>query len=122
MSKNKLDKVAEILGVKLDRKFKLKGKPDSYLLKEDGLYKYEGTKLIPVGTNFLLDILMGRYEVVTPWKPKNGESYFVPTIPRQDYIYMKQYYDDGLVCKTREEASILYDKLISHARRLKGIA
>lgn len=119
---NKMEDVAKVIGVELNKKFRIEGEKEKYLLKEDGLYKWtDDRKLVPVDTDFLLDIFMGRKKVVTPWIPKEDEVAYIPIIPAKGRKNLKDLCEDGLLCKTDKEASRLYDRLIQYARRMKGL-
>ena len=69
-------------------------------------------------------ILMGDIRIVKlPWKPREGEKYYVPRIAirpedRHYYYYWDndgvdiKRYDMGIVCKTKEEAIALTEKML----------
>ena len=65
---------------------------------------------------------MGRLKPIVPWKPNKEEedSYYVPVIPARNRRNLDSLYEDGLVCKTKKDASKLYDALIAYARTYQG--
>lgn len=90
MAKNIMEKVAKMLGVKLEEEFNLRKMGTGKLLKyyeKNEVYKFTNNGLItflPYGqewrqANLLREILTGEYEIVKlPWRPKKGEWYFYP--------------------------------------------
>lgn len=78
MAKNKMQKFAELLGVELNEKFKLKFKrgnisPGEYLINLDGLKSTCGTNWY----EYISELLRGSIEIVKlPWKPKKYEWYY----------------------------------------------
>ena len=101
-----MERVAEILGVKLGERFKVDG--CMYHFSEDGLMD----SLDRTWATVLAGLLTGNYTIEKlPWKPKNGDDYFVGTMGvsasinswRGDYFDYALYYT-GNCFRTREEA------------------
>ena len=101
-----MERVAEILGVKLGERFKANG--CIYRLNEDGLVD----NLDRTWATVLVGLLTGNYTLKKlPWKPKNGDDYFVATMGcsasinswRGDSFDYALYYT-GNCFRTREEA------------------
>ena len=132
MSKNHMAEVAKILGVELGEPFKItSGIQDDYQsyyrftessgieISDDGIT----WKMTSVAT-LLKYLLMGDIRIVKlPWKPREGEKYYVPRIAIRPYdrhycyywdnsgVDIKRY-DMGIVCKTPEEAIALTEKML----------
>ena len=133
MSKNHMAEVAKIFGVELGESFKItSGIQDDYQsyyrftessgieISDDGIT----WKMTSVAT-LLKYLLMGDIRIIKlPWKPREGEKYYVPRIAirpedRHYYYYwinsgvdIKRY-DMGIVCKTKEEATALTKKMLT---------
>lgn len=104
-----MERVAEILGVKLGERFKVNGV--EYCFDNDGLeHIHRGTAVPDI---LMLSLLLtGEHAIEKlPWKPKNGDDYFVGTMGcsasinswRGDYFDYALYYT-GNCFRTREEA------------------
>ena len=103
---NYMEKVAEMLGVKLGERFRINGKV--FWLDKDGIRSDTGGRY----AGLLNCLLTGEYTIEKlPWKPKNGDDYFVGTMGcsastnswRGDYFDYALYYT-GNCFRTREEA------------------
>ena len=132
MSKNHMAEVAKIFGVELGESFKItsntQGDYHNYYrftenncleISDDGV-EWKTT----IAAVLLKHILMGDIRIVKlPWKPREGEKYYVPRIAirpeDRHYCYywdnsgadIKRY-DMGIVCKTPEEAIALTEKML----------
>ena len=72
MVKNLIPKIAELLGLELGEKFKIKGDVGTYEFGLEGLWGDYGTD-----AEALEAILRGSAEIAKlPWKPKKGDAYF----------------------------------------------
>lgn len=72
MAKNLIPKIAELLGLELGEKFKIKGDVGTYEFGLEGLWGDYGTD-----AEALEAILCGSAEIAKlPWKPKKGDAYF----------------------------------------------
>ena len=130
---NHMAEVAQMLGVELEEVFKV---TDDDSGKYHNYYKFTEKKGIEVsddnvkweadtaGTLVLKWLLIGVARIIKlPWKPREGEKYYVPRIAirpedrhyqyywRNDGVDIKRY-DMGLVCKTPEEAIALTEKML----------
>lgn len=79
--------------------------------------------------SILIGLLYGNLSIrKLLWKPAFGEKYYTPSIDRQDFPFLytavlwtdhkidKEFYKRGLVCKTREEATAMAEKLLAVVR------
>ena len=72
---NNMEKVAEMLGVKLGERFKING--DVYWLDEDGLMDDTGHQIFST----LGRLVIGQYTIEKlPWKPQYGDEYWMVTL------------------------------------------
>ena len=131
MSKNHMAEVAKIFGVELGEPFKItSGIQDDYQsyyrFTENNCFEtsVDGVKWETATVIVLRGILMGDTRIVKlPWKPQEGEKYYVPRIAIRPYdrhycyywdnsgVDIKRY-DMGIVCKTPEEAIALTKKML----------
>ena len=120
--------VAKMFGLELEEHFHITRKSYEntvYKFTKDGVAFYDNklrTWYESVGA--LAGILTGETEVVKlPWKPGEGEKYYVPRIAirpedRQYYYYWKndsadiKRYEMGIICKTPEEAIAMTEKML----------
>ena len=119
---NKMDKVAEILGVEIGEKFKIQypnGEISDcyYRFTENGIYGDDHS----VGSRFLLNLVIGKYTILkSPWKPVEGELYFYidqkgtvyGTSFSETCLYDFNLYKLGNCYCTKEEAEANRDKWI----------
>jgi uncharacterized Ntn-hydrolase superfamily protein len=114
-----MEKVAEILGVKLGEKFKING--EVYWLDKDGMIDDTGHR--PFST--LGRLVIGQYTIEKlPWKPQESDRYWVVLKDRHAVRY---FWDDDCVdyslyyagnCfATREEALAHAPEVIEKLRR-----
>ena len=140
MSKNYIAEVAKIFGVELGEPFKItSGIQDDYQsyyrFTENNCFEtsYDGVEWkTTIAAVLLKHILMGDIRIVKlPWKPREGEKYYVPRIAIQPYDRHYYYYwdndgtdikryDMGIVCKTSEEAVALTKKMLAVAKEEKA--
>lgn len=130
---NHMAEVAQMLGVELEEVFKV---TDDDSGKYHNYYKFTEKKGIEVsddnvkweadtaGTLVLKWLLIGVARIIKlPWKPQEDEKYYVPRIAIQPYERHCWYYWDnsgvdikrynmGIVCKTKEEAIALTEKML----------
>ena len=82
MTKNLIPQIAQMLGVELGEKFKIKGEDElmTYRFNSDGLQVTygDGIELSYISTNSaFVDLVNGKDEIVKlPWKPKECEDYY----------------------------------------------
>ena len=132
MRKNYMAEVAKLLGVELGESFKISSDTQGdcqnyYRFTENNCLEFsdDGVEWKMTTAAVLLKyILMGDIRIVKlPWKPREGEKYYVPRIAirpedRHYYYYWDndgvdiKRYDMGLVCKTPEEAIALTEKML----------
>ena len=122
---NHMQEVAEILGVELEREFKIKGFPDScrYLLTNEGLMWYnEAHTWWEDAPDVLSRLLAGEIKAVTPsWRPAQYHDYYYACL---DYDNLwgyatwtntkedKSRFKHGIIFKTREEAINMSKKML----------
>lgn len=128
MAKNLIPEIAQMLGVKLNEEFKIKGEDElmTYSFNSDGLQVTygDGIELPYISNNLVLVALVsGRLEIIKlPWKPKFGDRYFGVfefngklQICRYDIwrgtIAEEAQYRCGWVYRTREEAEAALPKV-----------
>ena len=127
--------VAKLLGVELRETFKIADDifgehPKYYRFAENVCLEAsnDGGKWETADAGVLEDILMGDVRIIKlPWKPQEGEKYYVPRIAIRPYdrhycyywdnsgVDIKRY-DMGIVCKTPEEAIALTKKMLAVAK------
>ena len=133
MSKNYMAEVAKMFGVELGEPFKItSGIQDDYQsyyrFTENNCFEtsYDGVEWkTTIAAVLLKHILMGDIRIIKlPWKPREGEKYYVPRIAIRPYdrhycyywdnsgVDIKRY-DMGIVCKTPEEAVALAKKMLA---------
>lgn len=122
-------KVAEMLGLKLGETFRIIKDNDEriryFRLTEEGIIVSQDRVRWSDDTTTLVleDILAGRAKVVAlSWKPEMNEIYYTPSISNTigynnfhwegDDMDIR-YYNSGLVCKTRERATELAQKMLA---------
>ena len=132
MRNNYMAEVAKLLGVELGESFEItsntQGDYHNYYrftenncleISDDGV-EWKTT----IAAVLLKHILMGDIRIIKlPWKPREGEKYYVPRIAIRPYdrhycyywdnsgVDIKRY-DMGIVCKTPEEAIALTEKML----------
>ena len=135
MSKNHMAEVAKLLGVELGESFKITSDTQGdypgdyqnyYRFTENNCFEtsFDGVKWETATVIILRVILMGGARIIKlPWKPREGEKYYVPRIAIRPYDRHYWYYwdnsgvdikryDMGIVCKTPEEAIALTEKML----------
>ena len=125
-----MKEVAKLLGVELGEVFFIKEYPSDskiYLkFTENGLEQSLDKDSWTKATGRVWErIITGALKInKLPWKPREGEKYYVPRIavqPEDRHFYYYWTYDDinikhyhmGLVCKTPEEAIALTEKMLA---------
>ena len=130
MRKNYMAEVAKLLGLELGEVFFIKEYPSDskmYLkFTENGLEQSLDKDSWTKATGRVWErIITGALKInKLPWKPREGEKYYVPRIavqPEDRHFYYYWTYDDinikhyhmGIVCKTPEEAIKLANKMLA---------
>ena len=143
MSKNHMAEVAKILGVELGESFKITSDTQGdypgdyqnyYRFTENNCLEIsdDGVEWITtIATVLLKHILMGDIRIIKlPWKPREGEKYYVPRIAvrpgdRHYHYYWNnddiniEHYRMGLVCKTPEEAIAITMRMLDTVKELR---
>ena len=132
MRNNYMAEVAKLLGVELGESFKITSDTHGdyqnyYRFTENNCLETsdDGVEWKIIKAEVLLKrILMGDIRIIKlPWKPREGEKYYVPRIAIRPYDRHYWYYwdnsgvdikryDMGIVCKTPEEAIALTEKML----------
>ncbi len=138
MSENKMEQVAEMLGVELGEEFQIKEvatgevRTGEYRLTENGLeYRFPDGWYISTITDAIGKIFTGELAIVKkPWKPNMGDGYYMPAISG-DFAYEHYIWDDdpmdllaydrGLVFKTKNEAKEMTEKILDFVKEERGI-
>ena len=123
-----MKEVAKLLGVELEEEFRIEGTHVDYIYKisEKGLFlRCSGRDWWEEVPDTLVQMLAGmtRKIIKLPWKPQKCAPYYIPCIGAQlEYMYSvnhwdnddidKKYYHMGIVCKTKEEAIVLTEKML----------
>lgn len=129
---NHMEEVAKMFGLELEEHFHITKKSYEntiYKFTKDGVAFYDNklrTWYESVGA--LAGILTGEAEVVKlTWKPKDNEYYFIPEITTPEMFgYLKwtndcvdnHMYKHGLICRTKEEAIVLTEKMLAVAKEV----
>ena len=139
MRKNYMAEVAKLLGVELGESFKITSNTQGdyhnyYRFTENNCLETsdDGVEWKIINAEVLLKrILMGNIRIVKlPWKPREGEKYYVPRIAirpedRHYYYYWSnsgvdiKRYDMGIVCKTPEEAITMAKEMLTVAKEIR---
>ena len=78
---NYMEKVAEMLGVKLGERFRING--EKYYITKEGLFDDDDD----LCTIIFMHLLTGKYTIEKlPWKPKMGKIYFKPSLRLNSYF------------------------------------
>ena len=135
MSKNYMAEVAGLFGVELGEVFKV---TDDDSGKYHNYYRFTEKKGIEVSEDnvkweadtaevlVLKWLLIGVARIIKlPWKPKYDETYYTPSISNAfgyNSFYWRgddsdeKYYNFGIICKSKEEAIALRQKMLAVAK------
>ena len=138
MSKNHMAEVAKMFGVELRETFKI---ADDIFGEHPKYYRFtekvcleaskDGAYWETADAGVLEDILIGDIRIIKlPWKPREGEKYYVPRIAIRPYDRHYWYYwdnsgvdikryDMGIVCKTPEEAIALTKRMLAVVKEIR---
>ena len=131
--------VAKMFGVELGESFKITSDTGGdyqkyYRLTENNCIEFSDDGVewkMTTAAALLKYILMGDIRIVKlPWRPREGEKYYVPRIvirPEDRYCYYYwdnsgvdiKRYDMGIVCKTPEEAIALTKRMLTVAKEIR---
>lgn len=126
---NRMAEVAKLLGVELDEVFFIREYPSDskmYLkFTENGLERSLDKDSWTKAAGWVWELIItGALKInKVPWRPREGEKYYVPRIAvrpedRHCYCYWTnddiniKHYRMGIVCKTSEEAIALTEKML----------
>lgn len=124
---NYMKEVAKLLGVELEEVFRLE-KYESYFrfTREYFESSLDGNDWSMANSLTLLDVLNGTATIKKlPWKPKYDEKYYIPSISNAfgyNSFYWRgddsdeKYYNFGIICKSKEEAIALRQKMLAVAK------
>lgn len=135
---NYMKQVAEMLGVELGEKFRIRIVRGSdytpefdYRITDSRLEFFDGDVLgwIPSADGVLERVLYDQYEIMKlPWKPVKGQEYYMPNIENghADYcVYVwsnnhkcEDRYNSGLICRTKNEAIEKAEDILEYTGRL----
>lgn len=118
MTENRMQEVANILGVALNENFKLVDSdnnlsPESYRLTNEGLLFVRSNGSTVNASSLLTEVLQGKYSIVKNWLPNKEENYFSIDFGLEDGVISLGWfgtesdmtrYNRGLVFKTWQEA------------------
>ena len=135
MRKNYMAEVAGLFGVELGEVFKV---TDDDSGKYHNYYRFTEKKGIEVSEDnvkweadtaevlVLKWLLIGVARIIKlPWKPKYDEKYYIPSISNAfgyNSFYWRgddsdeKYYNFGIICKSKEEAIVLRQKMLAVAK------
>ena len=115
---NHMSEVAKMLGVEFGEEFEINKQDGVFVLCYDGLLHTQSGFMC---NELLSSLLFGKYTIkCKPWKPKEGESYYVVETNRSIGVEEwwsetmdMNYYKLGNCYRTREEAEANRDKWIA---------
>ena len=131
MSKNYINEVGKLLGVEVGEVFQVDNQPSlegtNFKFSEGFLHlsvkTKDGDNWVVADDSRLLGLLYGTLSIrKIPWKPKDGETYYIPAIGGEFGYYTvywfggngdKLRYRRGLVFRTKEEAIAMTKKLLA---------
>ncbi len=134
---NRMAEIAKMFGVELGEPFKITDNThDDYqryhrFTENAGIeISDDGVEWKTAGTVILKYLLMGVVGIVKlPWKPSHGDEYWTPIVNQvaASTLWSKwsnsdndRYrYEHGLICRTKEEAVELTEKLLAMAKEAK---
>lgn len=137
MSKNHMAEFAKMLGVELGELFKIAddtyGRHHLYhrFTESAGIeISNDGVKWEMATSVVLKRLLMGDARIIKlPWKPSHGDKYWTPIVNRVEMSALwarwtnsdndNYRYEHGLICRTKEEAIGLTEKLLAMAKEAR---
>ena len=99
-----------MLGVKLNEEFELNGSNAIYKLSQYGFFfKCDGAWM-RASDYLLIDIIKGEYTIKKlPWKPKAGETYYLPILEFTNFAKCK--WTDNVLETTLYNAGMIFRSL-----------
>lgn len=124
---NYMKEVAKLLGLKIEETFRIKGEEPYFRFTEEDFESSIDTIEWTVASSIhLRDILAGEATIVKNWKPKVGETYYMPwlydcDVDCIDIIWNGTSWDEkryvsGFVCCTMKEALDVAGKMLAVAK------
>lgn len=126
-----IEKIANELGLELGQEFTIH--EYKYKFTKDGLFWYDIYRQDWFLENDTLrSLITGELNedlIKIKWKPKHSEIYYYPCIHSSEHIGMHKYVGDsidsyylnnGLMCKTEEEAKEFYDYIIEKVKEYRN--
>lgn len=136
---NHMTEVAKLLGVELDEVFFVKEHqdypkyPKTYLkFTENGLENsVDLTSWTKTASWMWEQLITGAFKInKLPWKPSHGDKYWIPVISHVEMSALwvrwtnsdndNYRYEHGLICRTKEKAIELTEKLLAMAKEEKS--
>nr|DAW54774.1 MAG TPA: Ascorbate peroxidase [Bacteriophage sp.] len=129
---NKMSSVADLLGMELGEVFRIKDYPtypETYFrFTDDGLMQSVDTIAWTKPSAWVLgSLITGALQITKlPWKPSYGEVFYMPSVVNENkYIRLfwhdsgtyKSFYQQGMICRTKEEAVKLAEEMLDIARK-----
>lgn len=129
---NKMSSVADLLGMELGEVFRIKDYPtypETYFrFTDDGLMQSVDTIAWTKPSAWVLgSLITGALQITKlPWKPSYGEIFYMPSVVNENkYIRLfwhdsgtyKSFYQQGMICRTKEEAVKLAEEMLDIARK-----
>ena len=132
--KNYMKNTAKMLGVELGEVFSIKHDEDVYnyyfRFTENGLERSPDgvNNWDSACTSYYYSLLTGREVIVKYWTPKIDDEYYIPFLSFYSHKRYKNFIWDGgdvdhfwltngLICKTKEEAIKMTEKLLAFAKK-----
>ena len=123
MSKSKMDKLADALGVRMNKAFRLVGQESTqYMITKYGFSKFEDGQELPADDNILYLLFRGVYEIEQkPGEPKRGSFIYTPDFGCKELFkpsiwanepQQLEAYKNGVICKTPDEAIEMAKKML----------
>lgn len=139
MVNNHMKKVAQMLGVELKEVFRIDGNGHYFRLTDTGLEvsvdmdlaELKPTAWFSEDSCMLSGLLTCELKInKLPWKPRHGDKYWMPTVTHVEVSALwskwsnsdndRYRYKHGLICRTKEEAIELTEKLLAMAKEEKS--
>lgn len=133
---NRIAEVAKMLGVELGEVFFFKGRSGCYTyypkthlkFTESGLKESaDRTSWHSAPAWMWKGLITGALQAIKfPWKPSYGDVFYMPSVINENkYIRLfwhdsgtyKSFYQQGMVCRTKEEAIKLAEEMLDVARK-----
>lgn len=132
---NKMTEVLELLGLEFNREFLAHsdiGETFRCRINDKGIWCYHSiNEFWYKANNILYGLITGEYKIEKkPWKAELNEEYYMPFPASPDrYNLMtnngsktdNDWYEKGLMCKTKEQAIETAEAMINVARAMQGV-